>query len=169
MIVIDANPASFHTGTYGWNSCGAVSLVLQRKAGPEEYTSHFSSFPSENCSSVYFRAETWSFWYYSLHFWEERIFQHQAWSHLNSKSVTSWREGHSLQALVSCGKKGDFPVYLWKQLSAAQSPGFLEDKWRRQQRSLLLQTATEHRTHCCIQRTGDRKDQNFAGVEVEGH
>lgn len=129
---MDANPASFHTGTYGWNSCGAVSLVLQRKAGPKEYTPpppppSFSSFPSENCSFMYFCVGTWSFWYYSLHCWEEMIFQHQVWSHLHSKPVTSWREGNSVWDLVSHGKEGDLSAYLWEEVGAVDSPGWLEE------------------------------------------
>lgn len=87
----------------------------------------FSSFPSENCSFMYFCVGTWSFWYYSLHCWEEMIFQHQVWSHLHSKPVTSWREGNSVWDLVSHGKEGDLSAYLWEEVGAVDSPGWLEE------------------------------------------
>lgn len=176
MIVIDANPASFRTGTYGWNSYGAVSLALQRKAGPKEYTPSFSSFPGENCSFTYFCAGTWSFWYYSLPCWEEMIFQHRVWGHLHSESVTSWREGKSVWVLVSCGKKGDLPAYLWEEVGAVESPGWLEEDVEEttvrvpvcspRQQQWMGDMAVRWR--CRVGRAGDGRDQNFAGVGVEG-
>lgn len=38
MTVIDANPASLHMGTHGWNSCRAASLVMQMQAALQKYT-----------------------------------------------------------------------------------------------------------------------------------
>lgn len=125
MIVIDANPASFqHVWLKELWSCTPHAA---EEAGPEEHIPGCSSFPSENCSFLNFCASTWSFWYYSLHCCEENIFQHRVWGDWHSESAISWKEGNSVWCSVSCGKKGDLPAYLWEEVGAVGSPGWLEE------------------------------------------
>lgn len=176
MIAIDVNPASFPTGTYSWKSWGAVSFVLQRKAGPKDHPPSFSSFPSENCSFMYFCAETRSFWYVSLHCWEKMIFQYWLWGDSHSKSVTWWREGNNVWGLVHSWEEQGSP-------SLSVGGGRCsEEPWMTARRcggdnsegtSLLLQTATAQgdravRWRCSVGRTGDGGNQIFPGVGVEG-
>lgn len=93
---------------------------------------------------MHFCAETQSFWYMSLHCWEEMIFQPWVWGDSHNKSVTWWKERNNLWGLVLWEEQGSPSLSVGGGICS-------EEPWMTGRRcggdssegtSLLLQTAT---------------------------
>lgn len=127
MIAVDVNPASFPTGTYSWNSCGNVSFVLQRKAGPKDIpwvSLHFLVKIAPLCVSVQ-KHRTFGTWVCTAGGGDFPALSLEWFTQQICNLVKGGEK--KCEACSTRRKNRDLPAYLWEEVDAVKSHGWLEE------------------------------------------